>query len=251
MSVDQSHFRAALMDAGQPVPEGLQDGAARPAGRRFDVYRNNVAASLTDALHEGFPTVASLLGKANMDGIAAMYLRAHPPRSPLMMHYGEDFPAFLAGLDQLSHLGYLPDVARLDLAMRCSYHAADAVPLAADRLAQTLPDALLEARLAFAPSVHLLRSSWPVHDIWRYATEPGAPKPRAVAQDVLITRPDYDPVPRALPAGAAAWIGALIAGENWGTADEAARAEAPEFDLAATLALLLAGGALTDLITEG
>ena len=44
---------------------------------------------------------------------AGIFLRQHPPSSPLMMFYGEAFPEFLAGMQQLSHLGYLPDVARL------------------------------------------------------------------------------------------------------------------------------------------
>lgn len=250
MRVSQSSFHAALLDAGKPMPPGLQDGEARPAGRRFDVYRNNVAVSLTEALHEAFPAVASLLGKTNMDAIAGMFLRAHPPRSPLLMLYGEDFPGFLADLAQLSHLGYLPDVARLELALRQSYHAADASPIPPERLAETPPEALLRARLGFAPALRLLRSPWPVHDIWRYATRPGAPQPQASAQDVLITRPDYDPAPHPLPAGGAAWIAAMQAGHSWGAAEDAARAEAPGFDLTPVLTLLLQGGALTDLILE-
>jgi len=251
MGVTQSAFRAALMDARRPAPEGLTDAAERPAGRRFDVYRNNVAASLSAALRDGFPAVASLLGQDNMAGVAALFLRAHPPTSPRLMLYGEAFPGFLAGLDQLSHLGYLPDVARLELALRHSYHAADAAPIDSGLLAQAPPETLLSARLTLAPALRLLRSRWPVHDIWRFAIEPGAPKPRAVAQDVLITRPAFDPEPHPLPPGAASWITALMDGLNWETAEDLARAEAPGFDAAAPLALLLQGGAITELTPEG
>ena len=250
MRVTQAEFHAALLDADKPAPPGLKDSTDRPAGRRFDVYRNNVAVSLTEALHDGFPAVASLLGKTNMDAIAGMFLRAHPPSSPLMMLYGDAFPDFLAGLDQLAHLGYLPDVARLELALRQSYHAADAAPIAPEHLAETPPGVLLRARLRFAPALRLLRAPWPVHDIRRYALDPGAPQPRAAAQDVLITRPEYDPEPHPLPRGAAAWIAAMQTGQSWAAAEDAARAEAPDFNLTPVLTLLLRGGAITGLITE-
>ncbi|MDE4131988.1 DNA-binding domain-containing protein [Phaeobacter sp. QD34_3] len=249
MTQSQTEFAEALLAPEAPVPGGLQDAAGRPAGRRFAVYRNNVAASLTEALHEGFPAVASLLGKENMDGLAGIYLRQHPPASPLMMHFGGEFPDFLAGMRQLSHLGYLPDVARLELALRRSYHAADAAPLPAERLAGLSPDALMAARLQLAPAVELLRSDWPLFDIWCYATQEGAPKPQASAQDVLITRPDFDPVAQPLPPGSAQWIAALRVGHSIGEAFETTLEIAPDFDLSAPLALLLEGGGLTDLMT--
>ena len=249
MSVSQTAFRAALLDASVPVPEGLWDAQARPAGRRFSVYRNNVAVSLTEAMHQAFPVIAKLLGKQNMDGLAGMFLRQHPPSSPLMMFYGEEFPTFLAATKQLAHLGYLPDVARLELALRRSYHAADSTAASADDLALA-PDRLLQARLCLAPSMQIVRSAWPVHAIWRFNTEPDAPKPEPGAQDVLITRPDYDPLPQLLPPGGADWISGLMSGLAIGPAFEATLAATPDFDLGTTLALLLQGGAITSVTME-
>jgi hypothetical protein len=244
MTVAQNIFNAALLDPECPVPDGLQDGNARPAGRRFNVYRNNVAVSLTEALHIGFPIITKLLGPENMDGLAGLFLRAHPPTSPLMMHYGVEFPAFLSGLPQLSHLGYLPDIARLELALRQSYHAADATPIAPDLLGQTDPAALMAARFTLAPAVQVIRSDWPIYDIWRFNTVQDAPKPRNLPQDVMITRPEFDPQPDLLPGGGAGFVMALQTGECFGTAIETA---GEDFDLSTTLGLLLAGAALTTL----
>ncbi len=249
MSLTQADFTRALLAPEAPIPEGLQDAIGRPAGRRFAVYRNNVAASLTEALHEGFPAISSLLGKENMDGLAGIYLRQHPPSSPLMMHYGAEFPAFLAGMPQLAHLAYLPDVARLELALRRSYHAADAPPLPAERLASLSPDDVMSIRLVLAPSVELIRSDWPLFDIWRYATQPGSSQPQSNSQDVLVTRPEFDPLPHPLPPGAADWITELMEGRCIGDAYDATLKTTPDFDLSEPLALLIEGGGLTDLMT--
>ena len=249
MNVSQTSFHAALLDANLPIPDGLRDAAAQPAGRRFSVYRNNVAVSLTEAMHQAFPVITRLLGTQNMDGLAGIFLRQHPPSSPLMMFYGEAFPDFLAGMEQLSHLGYLPDVARLELALRRAYHAADSQAIAPDALAIP-PEDLMRAKLSLAPTALVVRSEWPIHAIWQYNTQADAPKPTAGAQDVLITRPEYDPAPHALPSGGADWIARVHDGQTIGAAFEATTAEIPEFDLGTTLALLLQGGAITSVTIE-
>jgi len=249
MSVSQTLFHDALLNPTAAIPDGLLDADAQPAGRRFSVYRNNVAVSLTEAMHQAFPVITKLLGPKNMDGLSGIFLRQHPPSTPLMMFYGEEFPEFLAGMEQLSHLGYLADVARLELALRRSYHAADSEAAPADALALP-PEDIMQARLALAPSTQILRSKWPVFSIWRLNTEENAPKPEPAAEDVLITRPDYDPVPQLLPAGGADWIAAIQTGQTIGGAFEETADKFPEFDLGATLALLLQGGAITSVTIE-
>ncbi len=247
MTVSQDLFRHAILDPAQPVPEGLSDGQGAPAGRRFNVYRNNVAVSLTEAMHTAFPVVAKLLGQQNMDGLAGLYLRAHPPKSQLMMFYGEEFPDFIAGMKQLDHLGYLPDVARLELALRRSYHAADARPIDTGMLALTAPELLMQTQLGFAPSAIVVRSDWPIYDIWRFNTVADAPKPAPTPQDVLIVRPEFDPAPHPLPAGGADWIAEMAKGRTIGEAVDAVTTSHPDFDLSAPLTLLLQGGAITSM----
>ncbi|SLN57390.1 hypothetical protein TRL7639_03114 [Falsiruegeria litorea R37] len=250
MKVTQDQFRAALLDSAQPVPTGLLDANDGPAGARFNVYRNNVAVSLTEAMHQAFPVITKLLGTQNMDGLAGIFLRQHPPTSPLMMHYGESFPDFLNGMQQLSHLGYLADVARLELALRRSYHAADSAPIAPEQMAID-PEALMASTLEFAPAMEVVRSDWPIASIWTFNTQDGSPKPQAVAEDVVITRVEFDPEPHILPPGGADWILALKAGKSIGEAHEIAEGLSPGFDLGATLALLLQGGAIISLTTKG
>ncbi len=247
MSVDQTHFTHALFDPAQPAPIGLVNPGGAQASKRFDVYRNNVASSLTEALITAFPVIFKLVGDAFFRAMAGVYLRAHPPKNALMMFYGADMPAFLTGFEPVQKLPYLPDIARLELALRHSYHAADATPLAADVFAQIPADRLMASRLTFAPALHLIRSRWPIHGIWRANMQDGAQKPEMRGENVLITRPEFDPILASLAPGGGTFVAQLKDGTRFGEALDMATAQVPEFDLTATLGLLMAGGAITGL----
>jgi hypothetical protein len=241
----QSEFHAALRDAAMPTPAGLLDKRSAPAGKRFDVYRNNVTVSLMEALKDGFPATARLLGEANFTQIARQFVSAHAPKSPLMFLYGDHFPKFLAGIEPLAHLRWLPDVARLEWALRQAYHAADATPIAAETLQALTPQNFMSARFVFAPAVQLLHTDHPATQIRDYALGHG-PKPTGGPEAVLITRPEYDPAATPLPAPQAALLDALLDGLPLSQAlDQAADA-----DLSALLPLLLAQNALHSLIPE-
>jgi hypothetical protein len=247
MTVAQTDFATALLDPSRAVPEGLLAPDGAPAGRRFAVYRNNVAVSLTEALKTGFPVLTKLLGEENFRALAGLFLRAHPPASPVLMHYGAEMPGFLASLPQLAHLPYLADVARLELALRAAYHAADAPVLGAGDLAARPADQLMRARVTLHPALRIVASPWPVHGIWARNMVEGAPKPAPRAETVLVTRPDFDPVQTLLPPGADSFLAALGAGLRFGDAIDVAGTEAPGFDLAGTFSALLTAGAFTGL----
>ncbi|MEL6463967.1 MAG: DNA-binding domain-containing protein [Pseudomonadota bacterium] len=247
MTATQTEFRAALLDPEHPVPDGLTDGAGEPTTRRFAVYRNNVTVALIDALRTGFPVLCKLLGDQNFGQLARVFARAHPPSSPVMMQYGEALPAFLDTFEPLEHIGYLADVARLELALRRAYHAADALPLDPARLGALPPEVLTRTRLHLAPAVQVISSRWPIFDIWRYNTVEGTERPRGVAQSVLVTRAEFDPTPHLLTIAQAEWLRAIQAKATLETAVDAATAHDPEFDLAPLLTLLVQHNALIDL----
>ncbi|QYX55766.1 DNA-binding domain-containing protein [Roseovarius sp. SCSIO 43702] len=248
MSVNQALFRDALLAPSQPVPEGLTDGAGHPAGRRFSVYRNNVAVSLTEALELGFPVIRRLIGDENFRAVMGIFLRAHPPSSPILALYGDALPGFLEGFQPLAHLAYLPDIARLEQALRVAYHAADAPPADTAALGALPPEALLATRFRLAPATHLVASDWPIHAIWTYNTRTGAPKPRPRPETALVVRPDFDPEPLCLTPAAGAFVAALAAGATLGEAHDAGAAREDGFDLSAPLATLIEARAIAAIL---
>lgn len=244
MTVTQSDFTASMLDPNAAVPQGLQNPDGAAASKRFDVYRNNVAVSLSDALETAFPVVRKLVGDQFFRAMAGVYLRKHPPKSPLMMFYGEAMPQFLSRFEPAKSVPYLPDVAKMELALRHAYHAADATPVDAQALAILAPDALMGTRLRIAPAVQTVTSAYPIHAIYRANTVADAPKPVMQAEAIVITRAGFDPEMHLINAAAAACIDALADGQPLGQAMAAAD---DTLDLGATLGVLLAHGAVTDI----
>ena len=239
--MNQSAFAAALLDPLATVPPGVVDPFGQPAPKRFSVYRNNVASSLTRALEAAFPTVRKLVGDAFFGAMAGEFLRAHPPTSRMMMLYADALPGWLESFPPVVHLGYLPDVARLDQAMRESYHAADSVPLLEAEFQQLLHEDIASLRLILAPSLRLVRSCWPVVSIWAANHEAGA-VPVMTAEDALILRPEFDPRPQVLPVGGAAFVLGLQAGRSLGESVDMVN---ETLDFATVLGLLVLGRAIT------
>jgi hypothetical protein len=245
--MSQDAFRAALLDPARPAPAGLRDGAGRAAGRRFDIYRNNVAASLIEALETGFPALRALLGSERFRALALEFLRAHPPRDPRLMFYGGELPGFLEGFAPLARFGWAADLARLEMALREAYHAGDAAPLDPAALSALPAEALAGTRLRLAPALRLVVSRWPVAGLRTHALE-GGPRPASGGEAVLVTRPGFEPLAQVVPPGGAAAIAALSDGATLAAAQEAGLADTPEFDLGPVLAALLGGGAIAGLL---
>ncbi|MDQ0314167.1 HvfC/BufC N-terminal domain-containing protein [Amorphus orientalis] len=247
---DASRAFFTAVTAPEPnIPEGVVGPDGQPDGKRFGVYRNTVASTLTEALSATFPAVVRLVGEEFFAAAARAFASEEKPASPLLFRYGAGFPDFLARLPSLAPYPYIPDVARLDWAWLQAYHAADEAPLDPSALAGIAPDRLDHLRLALHPAAHLIVSPFPAVTIWE-ANRSDGPAPERLpdgGEDALVTRPDLDVEVRRLPPGAATLLSALDRGLPLGPAATAAVQEAPDFDLAASLSVLLGAGALAAL----
>ena len=205
-------FAAALTGPDAPPPK------LDPRG--FAVYRNNVAVGLTKSLEARYPVTRRLVGDGFFRAMAAAFIVGNRPQSAVMLSYGSQFPAFVAGFPPAAELAYLPDVAALENAWMEAYHATEAAPLALSALAEVAPERLDGLRFTLHPAARLLRLTTPAASIW--AAHQGEGEPQAptlwAPEDALITRPDADVQVRTLPPGGYDLLAALRDGATLGEA---------------------------------
>jgi hypothetical protein len=249
----QAAFRQALL--GEPGAENAilaeiaADGIA--PGARLAIYRHHVFSTLTDVLVSAYPVVCRLVDPRFFAYAADGYIREHLPASPCLFEYGASFPRFLAEFPPCQHLGYLPDVARLEWAIHAAGFAGDAAPLDPARLAAVPPDETPWLVVRLDPSAAYVESAWPIDRIWR-ANQPerdgGDPVDLASgAVQLEIRRRDGDVVFRALDAATYAFRQALAGGQPLTGAAERALARRADFPLAAAVRDLLDEELLVDL----
>lgn len=161
----QSDFRRAML-ADAPGIEGAFLPGRIPIEAGLRIYRNTIFAKLGDALSELYPVVKLLVGDGFFAYTAHEFVRAHPPRAPVMAEYGQAFPSFLANFSPAVDLPYLADVARLELTRHQALNAADRRPLGPDAFGEIPPLRLGDIVLSLHPSLKFLHSPYPVDAIW-------------------------------------------------------------------------------------
>src|SRR5947207_5547777 len=134
----QTAFRRALLEGNDGASDALEAEITVsdiPARERLAVYRNNVFASLTDALRETFPVICRLVDDRFFSYAAHEFIASHPPQRPSLTEYGGGFPDFLGNFPPCRELAYLADVACLEWLMNLAAHAAETDPVSPDSLA--------------------------------------------------------------------------------------------------------------------
>jgi Putative DNA-binding domain len=242
----QSDFAHALGDPGLPVPEGVMPHNSDSPRERFAVYRNNRMVSLLSALEARFRATRKIVGGEFFKAAARRFIAEEPPRSPVMMLYGDAFPRFLANFEPARSVPYLADIAKLEAARTRAYHAADAKPLMREALAAAASDDLATARFTLHPSLEIVPSSYPAVTI--YAMNSGemelAPVTDWRAEDALVVRPELQVEVRRISAGTRIFLLSLADKKTLGESAAVASDADKRFELAENIAALFSGLAI-------
>lgn len=246
----QSAFAAALLAQGPALPPGITSCHTGATASRFAVYRNNVRSGLVRALESIFPVTRRLVGDAFFSMSALEFAAAERPGSPLLFAYGQGFPDFLARFGPATHLAYLPEVARIELAHLAAYHARDAAPLEASVLATLPPERLGGARLVPHPAARLVRCDFAAGSIWEaHRGEMVDALDINRRETVLVLRPGHEVDQRILAPGEARFATSLFAGDTLADAAVCASAQ-QDFDFGTALVGLLSAGAFETLLED-
>lgn len=239
--------RMTEMSLGRVGPEALAaavlDDRPIPAAQRLGIHRNNTLLGLVDPLAATFPVVAQLVGEDFFLRMAGDFVRAHPPRRPELLAYGQEFPTFIGAYQAAATVPYLADIARLELAWNFAYNAPDRDPLPPQALARFAPDQLERVLLTPHPSLRFVASHWPVMAIWQaHQAEDGpdgAIDLEAGGDTLLVYRPRQDTLIRKIGSGAFAFVMALAARQSLAAAVTSALEVDPDFNVAGELSALL------------
>lgn len=248
----QRHFAEAVLAAEPLCPPGLMAWNGSDPARRFAV-RNNVMVSLIDALADSYPVTQDLVGEEFFRAMARLFVRTHPPRSPVLALYGAGLAEFIESFAPAAVLPYLADVARRDAARaglarrRCGAAWPRGLCGPAGECAGTggnwFRPAPLAGSAAFGPRRGFAVGGAP--GARRYARPDGG-RSRA-ARIGLVLRIGLDVEIRRIPCATAQFILHLQQGLAFGAAAQFALDTEPAFDLPAVLGMLICGGAIINL----
>jgi hypothetical protein len=239
-------------DAGDAVrPIALDD--VETARVRLGAYVGGYRARLVEAMEEAFPALLTILGNDAFRGLVHRYRVAVPRGIYSLSDVGKNLPAFLVGDQATVRLPFLTDLATLEWACLRAFHAFERDPLDPAVVAGWGLGDWRGAELIFQSGVAVVRSEWPILDLWNLRDTP--PEARGGIDLAVEGRPQSVLVRRAglgvfcdpLSPPQAQVLAALLGGAQLGKAmDALAEASDEPLDVATWFTEWRARGLIVD-----
>ena len=194
---------------------------------RLRAYAGGYPARISEALAQDHPALAHVLGRRELSALVLRYLPHVPAGLRSLDDVGSALPAFLEADPATRDFPFAPDLARLEQAVRRAFHARELEPFDAAPLAGWTLEDWSAATLTFQPSVAVVRSAWPIHDLWRARDVPVEEIDIDLVERpdrVLVHRFGFQVVCESIAEVEAAALEALLGGASLGsTAEDLAR----------------------------
>lgn len=193
--------------------------------QRLAIYVDGYPARMHEALREAFPAIAHIVGAPGFIALVDRYCSTVDSRAMNLNAIGEEFPPFLHSDISASGLPFLPDLARLEWLVQRAFHAPREAPIEPAAMRPEPGVAWENVRLRFQPSLGVLRSAWPVLDLWQARETPReeidielVDRPQAV----LVQRNGFEVHAHPIEDAEAFLLEALLSGASLSAAIESA-----------------------------
>lgn len=223
----QQRFQRHLLHGDATLHEVVRSGGIGPA-RRLAVYQHAYRWRLVEALRDTYGHTHRYLGDTRFDAAALAHVEAHPPVHASLRDYGDGFDGTLAAAHPGS--GELPELARLDLALRRAFDGPDAPVLTLGGLAALGPARWAEASFELQPTARRFPLCFNTLPLWQALDEerePPMPEPLPEPAEVIVWRRGHQPHFRSLGPFEAAALDAVQSGASFA---EMARRLATRFE---------------------
>lgn len=222
----QRDLQRHVISGEDAIAAAVNDTTAVPAATRLAVYSNAYRIRLADALGANMPHLRELLGAEEFAAVAGRYIDEHPSQFASIRWFGDR----LAQQLERSHAAqpWLAELAHWEWALAASFDAEDAPTVGIEALAAVEPSDWGELRMAFHPSVQLLRLQTNAQALFKamsgaLSAEQPAPAPALLdrPQPWLLWRQDLKTQYRSLDAAESAACAVIRNGGTFGEMCEA------------------------------
>lgn len=198
------------------------------ASEHLRIYRRAILGTLVRALGNIYPVCKCLVGEQFFDGMARVYARQTPSRSPDLANYGQSFSDFIAAFEPAAGLPYLPDTAVLEWHWHRAFHAADEPGIDLAALGEVTEKDMSRIVFKLPASASLIASDYPVHRIWEVNQADWEGERRIDLDEggvrLIVWRQDYDMRIDVLDEPSWWLLNAVAAGTPFGALSEAPNA---------------------------
>ena len=192
----QKQFSHALFSASSDqrnvLLQDIQGDNDHERSQRLNIYRNNVFVSLMTALGDVFPVCKQVVGDDFFNAMARQFVERHPPKSPVLTTYGDEFSEFVKHFFPAQSLPYLSELCALEYRLLQLTHAAQPVTLSLESAQQSLSQVQNPERLELhlSSQCKLLHSPYSVGSLF-LAHQTDTQQMTPSLQQLDIQKPEY------------------------------------------------------------
>ena len=147
------------------------------------VYRGNLVFGLIGAMKETYVFTKVLLGESNFNFFCRDFLYQNPSHDADLIQYGGGFGEFLSTREEINHIAFISDVARLEWALEHAFYSG-AEKTFSGNISQSWKNDLP----VFKRSVQLVRTRYKIHEAWLSFMEKGE---EGIVLEMFKQEPEY------------------------------------------------------------